>query len=181
MIFCEECFYDNEIRARISATGRRGSCPTCGANNAFIYDTEEEEYLQGIFDRIVSIYTPKDALPDGFPTSKQTLIKHELLTNWRIFNGLNSEQVYDIVTKVSADLYDSSPELFDNPVANIQISDSEYLRYNSILRDNTWEAFVESIKHDNRFHTDHTNTDKLEIYCSYIRKVYKQGTIFYRG
>ena len=181
MIFCEECFYDTEIRARISAAGKRGSCPICGANNGFIYDTEEEDYLRGIFDRIISIYTPKNALPDEFPISKHTLIKHELLTNWRIFNDLNSEQVYDIITTLSSELYDNSPELFDDPVANIQIRDPIYLRENSILRDNTWKAFVESLKHDNRFHTDYTNTEKLETYCSYIRKVYKQGSVFYRG
>lgn len=151
MIFCSECFYDTEIKARIIAANKNGNCSMCSGDNVNIYDAEEDMYLQGIFDKIILIYTPKDALPAEFPASKQTLIKDELMSNWRIFKGLKPEQIYRIITTLSAELYANSPELFDAPIANIQLNDPAYLKDNSILRDNTWESFVSSLKYENRF------------------------------
>ena len=57
MIICNECFYDTEIKARILAANKMGSCPMCDIDNVFIYNTEEDTYLKGIFDKIISIYT----------------------------------------------------------------------------------------------------------------------------
>lgn len=55
------------------------------------------------------------------------------------------------------------------------------MKIHSILRGHSWEEFVESIKHDNRFHTQLINTDKLETYLSYLRKDYEKGKSMYRG
>ena len=82
---------------------------------------------------------------------------------------------------LSPDLYSSTPELIDAPVVNQIEMDKEALKENSILKGYTWEQFVEALKHENRFHTNHINTDILKVFCSFIRKGYKAGTKFYRG
>ncbi len=64
--------------------------------------------------------------------------------------------------------------MFDKPIINVQINDIDYLRENSILKDNNWGNFVEALKHENRFHTNHMNKKILEVFCSYIRKTYKK-------
>lgn len=104
-----------------------------------------------------------------------------LIKNWRIFNNLNSEQVYNIIRELSSELYVASPELFDTPVANMQLYDTQYLKENSILKEYSWNDFVTALKHENRFHTNHINTEILRVFCSYIRKLYKKGECFFRG
>lgn len=181
MIICRHCFCDSEIRARITSHSHRGKCPTCGEHDSFLYDTEKESYLNGIFDKIISIYSPSEELPEGFPVAKKAYIKDELLKNWNIFHISNAEIVYEIVKALSPDLYSVSPQLFDTPVANLHLLEPEYFQQNSILCDNTWDDFVESLKHENRFHTNYINTEVLKVFCSYIRKAYKAGQVFYRG
>lgn len=181
MIICSNCFCDLEIKNRIESHARSGSCPTCGKTSAKIYDTDEDDYLNGIFDKIISLYTPRAILPAHYPVSKQSLIKDELSTNWRIFNGLDPAKIYDIIKSLSFDIYISSPELFDDLVANTKIDDSDYLKRNSMLKEYSWDSFVEALKHENRFHTNHMNTDIFRVFCTYIRKSYKKGARFYRG
>ena len=104
-----------------------------------------------------------------------------MLNTWHIFNKLSEEQVYQITVELSMDLYKESPELFDAPIINTQAFDESCLKDNSILKGYLWEDFVNSLKYKNRFHTNYINTDILKIFCSYIRKPYKIGSIFYRG
>lgn len=56
-----------------------------------------------------------------------------------------------------------------------------YLREHALLKNNNWDAFVEEIKTKNRFHSKLINFDILEKYCSFIRKPYKKGKLFYRA
>lgn len=58
---------------------------------------------------------------------------------------------------------------------------SDYIRNHSLLKMNSWEGFVSDLKTQNRFHTNYINLEILEKFCSYIRKPYKKGTMFYRG
>lgn len=181
MIICSECFLDDEISLIIKSLNNRGMCPTCGKRNSFIYDTETDDQLNNIFDDLISIYSTMDSLPADFPKSDLHLLKDELQANWNIFDKLTSAQIYCILVELSKDMYSEYPNLFDLPVGNPKKYDSQYLSMNSILRTNQWDEFVKALKYDNRFHTDHVNTDILDIFCSYIRKTYHAGAIFYRG
>ena len=181
MIICSNCFCDTEIRSRIESRCQKGLCRVCNKSDAFIYDTEKEDYLKGIFDNIINIYTPTFILPKGSVTARQTFLKDELLKNWTIFNELSSEQVYSIVKELSPDLYQESPDMFDSPIANMHLDDLDYLKENSMLKEFDWSQFVQALKHENRFHTNYMNTQILDVFCSYIRKPYKTGIKFYRG
>jgi hypothetical protein len=181
MILCSDCFCDLEIKGRIDSHLKPGDCHICRKQSTYIYDTNVDNYLNGIFDKVISIYTAQESLPEYISVARQSLIKDELIKNWRIFNNLNSEQVYNIFRELSSELYVASPELFDTPVANMQLYDTQYLKENSILKEYSWNDFVTALKHENRFHTNHINTEILRVFCSYIRKLYKKGECFFRG
>ena len=59
--------------------------------------------------------------------------------------------------------------------------DNVYLQSHALLKNNDWDAFVTEIKTKNRYHSKLINFDILEKYCSFIRKTYKTGDLFYRA
>lgn len=150
-----------------------GNCPTCKSEEQFLYDTESDEYLNGIFDKLILIYSPEK--------DEGKFIKNELLESWDIFAEIEPDHVYEIIKNISKELYFDSPELFEDKVINTHLHDFEYLKHNSMLQGKSWHSFVQSLKHENRFHTKDFNTEILEVFCTYIRKVYKVGQKFYRG
>jgi len=181
MIFCSKCFCDMEIKPIIEGLRQRGNCSVCGSHDAFIYDTEKNDALTESFNELVSIYTPAKSLPAEFPKLEVDLLKVKLLTDWNIFNGLSSSNVYNIITNICRERYQQIPELFDSSVGIAELYSAEHIKKHSLLKMNSWEEFVFDLKTRNRFHTNYINLEILEKFCSYIRKPYKKGTIFYRG
>ncbi|OEF97873.1 RES family NAD+ phosphorylase [Desulfuribacillus alkaliarsenatis] len=181
MICCEKCFCDSELIGRIKSLRQYGDCSICGSTEIFIYNSDINTQLIECFDEFLNIYTPIQLLPDNYPKSETFLLKDELFAKWGIFNNLNTSQIYEIITKICKEKYQFTPELFDYPVMIEDSYNLEYLKGHSILRDNSWENFVTALKRHNRFHTNIINLDILKRYCSYIRKPYKKGTLFYRG
>lgn len=188
MIFCSECFKDTQIKAIITGYGDlkeehfKGTCPICGARNVVIYDTQKDTSLTDFFDELISIYTPGKLLPANFPKSEKHMLSDELKNEWNIFSDkINSRDIYNIIKSVSPHLYESSPELFDNTIGVAEKYEKESLKEYSILGGNTWDDFVYSIKHNNRFHTQMVNTEKLKMYLLNLRKYYSKGNVFFRG
>lgn len=176
-----KCFNDQEIVSRIESFKKYGDCNITGRKNVLVYDTDSDDYLQGIFNKVLSSYTTDKNIIDNTAADKKVFIKDDILQKWNIFNEINASQAYQILKALSSDLYESNPALFDEPVVDIALSDTPYLERSSILKGKNWEDFVNELKHDNRFHTNFINEDKFKILCTYMRKVYKKGTKFYRG
>ncbi|MHB8065528.1 MAG: RES family NAD+ phosphorylase [Ruminiclostridium sp.] len=181
MIFCNKCFSDYELIGAIERLGQKGTCQLCGLSNVYIYDTEKNSQLSELFDEFISIYTTANLLPAEYPKAEMNQLKYELLYKWNIFNNIDAKNIYKIITCTCHEKYQQSPELFDNSVGIAEFYDEDYLRKNSLLRTNNWDNFVKSVKTQNRFHTNLINLDILERFCSFIRKPYKRGSIFYRG
>ena len=187
MIFCDECFKDEQIKsiivgATLNDHRSKGNCPICGKKNVFLYDTEKDRSLDGFFDELINIYTPKDLLPPDYPISDVHMIADELKNEWNIFSDdIKSSDIYNIIKSLSTRLYSEANNYFSSPVGVPEKYDKEYLKIHSILVGHSWDEFVESIKHENRFHTQLINTDKLETYLSYLRKDYEKGIVMYRG
>ena len=181
MIICSRCFRDIEIKAVIDHTGEIGNCQICGSTNVSIYDTEKNIKLTELFEDLVSIYSPIRMLPASYPRAEVSLLKDELLNNWNIFANLSSSKVYSIITAICKEKYEDTPELFDQPVGIVELHDDDYISAHSLLKANSWESFTDNIKKVNRFHSNYINLDILEKFCSYIRKSYKKGEIFFRG
>lgn len=183
MKFCSHCIADAELRPIIEGLGQmEHSCPLCKKRKAYIYDTEVNGELTGYFEQLLEIYTPSALLPDGFPDGEKRLLVTELTDRWHLFSDKRTPtEVYHMVKALCGEQYDRSPGLFDSPVGIAELGDVEFLRAHSLLRTNSWDDFVDSVKRRNRFHTRLIDLSILERYCSFIRKVYKKGSVFYRG
>lgn len=181
MKICINCFCVSDIKSRIESYDTKGSCDICGRKDAYIYDTETDVYLNGILDNIINLYIPVSSLGNAPKAEDCVYIKNEFIENWNIFNNLSASKVHTIIKALSKELYSETPELIDEPVVNQLTMDSEYFKANSLLKEYSWEQFVEALKHENRFHTNYIDTTILEIFCSFIRKSYKTGKRFYRG
>lgn len=180
MVICERCFCDTEVISVIRNKAEIGDCPLCKCKNVHIYDTDKYEDLSMMFDELISIYTPVSLLPDSYPKSDTRLLKTELINNWNIFNKKSESDVYNIITAICKEKYEYNAELFDQPVGIQELYDQEYLSKHSLLTTNSWDDFVEALKTKNRFHTHYVDLNLLERFCSYIRKPYKMGEMFYR-
>lgn len=187
MIFCDECFKDEQIKsiivgATLNDHRSKGNCPICGKKNVFLYNTDKDSKLNDFFYELINIYTPQDLLPSDYPSNDVHMIADELKNEWNIFSDeLKTSDIYNIIKTLSPKIYSETPNYFISPVGVPEKYNQEYLKIHSILRGHSWEEFVESIKHDNRFHTQLINTDKLETYLSYLRKDYEKGKSMYRG
>lgn len=183
MRFCNKCFADKEVQSVIESLGQHSDeCETCGRRDVYIYDTDINSELVGLFEELINVYTPARLLPERVSRGELNLIKDELADNWHIFHSkLSKTKIYNIVKSICAENYAETPELFDAPVGIAERYDSEELILHSLLYNYTWEEFVESLKFHNRFHSRHMNLKLFEQFCSFIRKGYKQGTIFYRA
>lgn len=183
MIFCEHCFRDKEVASiiRSVSTGIVGICPTCQKRNTYLYDTATQSELTPYFEELLNIYSPASALPENYPKAERRSLIDDLSERWGIFADIPRSKVYDILTAICQDLYSSSPELFDGMIGIPELYDSNYLKEHALLKNNDWDAFVNEIKTKNRFHSKLINFDILERYCSFIRKIHKAGTMFYRA
>lgn len=183
MKFCSNCIDDTELKPIIEGLGRvENSCPICKKRNAIIYDTDFDTRLNESFEHLLDIYTPADMLPPDFPTTEKNMLSSELIDRWHIFSVMmNPTDVYNIIRSICSEKYADNPRLFDAPIGIAELTDDEFLEKHSMLRKNTWSDFVDSVKNQNRFHTTHIDLTILERYCTFIRKVYKKGSTFFRA
>ncbi len=181
MIFCENCFVDEEIKSIIKECGNLGECEICHSKDVYVYNTDENEELTYLFDEFIGIFTAEDYLSDQYPKENLRLLSDELLLNWNIFNDKSAFEIDRMIHAICYEKYQYNPEIFDKKVGLSELYEDDYLKGHSLLTNKTWENFVYSLKHKNRFHTNYLNLDLLEKFCSFIRKPYKKGQLFYRG
>lgn len=183
MIFCEHCFNDKELASIVSSVSASsvGECPVCHHQNAHLYDTATQTDLTPYFEELLNIYTPSAMLPDSYPKAETRSLIDDLKERWNIFSEISRMDVYKILRSICQELYESFPELFDGTVGIPELYDNEYIQDHSLLKNNNWDAFVLEIKTKNRFHSKLINFDILKKYCSFIRKTYKAGSLFYRA
>lgn len=182
MIFCSNCFTDREIQDIIIGLGNLGECPICKKHHTYIYDTEKNTELTEWFESLIEIYTPLSLLPTDFPKENSQLLKEELKQNWNIFNvKLSGANIYKILKCICSDLYITTPKLFDEPIAIKELTDEEYIKNNSIIKNNSWEDFVDCIKYESRFHIDCISPNIFDDFFNISKTNYKAGQIFYRA
>lgn len=181
MYIGECCFNDPEIVGRIISHKKKGSCAITGTEDDFVYDTVSDDYLNGIFNKLIKIYVPADIYPKPITADKKVFIKDDIPKKWDIFKNVDSTQIYKILITLSSELYNEEPCLFDEPVVDGSFDDEKFVDENSILKNADWSNFVNTLKHKNRFHTNCVNIENLYKICTYIRKPYKKGDKFFRG
>ena len=183
MVFCDCCFKDKEISAivRTFPMGTLGKCPVCGSDSGALYDTEKQADLTPYFEDLIRIYSPDASLPKEYPKPERRTLIDELNERWHVFNEIPRKVQYEIITAICQDLYITAPSLFDGLVGIPELYNASYLQRHALLKNSTWESFVEEIETKNRYHSKLINFDILKKYCSFIRKKYKAGECFYRA
>ena len=183
MIFCDNCFKDKEISSIVRAVSNRvkGRCPICGRENVVLYNSDMQNDLTPYFEDLVGIYSPDAFLPDYYPKSEKRTLIDELNERWSIFTNIPRSAQYQIITSICHELYSTMPTLFDGLVGIPELYDTSYLYDHALLKNCSWEAFVDEIKTKNRYHSKLINFEILEKYCSFIRKKYKANECFYRA
>lgn len=183
MIFCEHCLNDKEIASIICAISASnvGECPVCHHREGHLYDTSIQTELTPYFEELLNIYTPSTMLPDTYPRAETRSLIDDLKDRWNIFSEIPRTQIYEIIKSVCSEFYANVPELFDGTVGIPELYDSAYLNDHALLKNNDWDSFVTEIKTKNRYHSKLINFGILEKYCSFIRKTYKAGDLFYRA
>lgn len=183
MIICEHCFKDDEIASIIRSVAviRIGTCPCCKNKNGCLYDTSTQNELTPYFEELLDIYAPVSVLQDSYPKETCRSIIDELITRWNIFSTPVYDKIHDIIVAICPDYCDDNKALFAEMVGIPELYDDEYLKEHALLKNQNWDVFVTEIKTQNRYHSKLINFDILEKYCSFIRKAYKKGSLFYRA
>lgn len=178
---CEKCFLPLEIKSMIKSLDKIGNCNICHSEDVYIYNLKEDERLDSKFNDILSIFRLRAELPEEFPPQKLFMIKDEFSKNWNIFNGLTSEQIYLLLKHLLEENYPEKISLLNNTVGILEHMNRDYLEDESLLKNYSWEEFIQYIKHKNRFHSNHINYKILKIYLEGLATTINKGEIFYRG
>lgn len=178
---CEKCFKSEEIKSIIISLNNTGNCDFCGSRGIKIYNLVEDKGLAEPFNILLSIFEGKDdLLKDSYPANKLISIKYEFEHRWNIFNNYSSDNVYVFLNELLKYDYPDKLQLLNDQVGIREWMNSSFLEENSILKGITWDDFVECIKFENRFHSNHINLEVLERYIDKISGVI-ESEIYYRG
>ncbi|SFK55977.1 RES domain-containing protein [Marinilactibacillus piezotolerans] len=169
MRFCDECFKSKQIKDIIQSGNEKGNCelnPT--HKNVFICDTNENEeitlYVKDFLRQIIELYEVVSELPDDFPSAKTKLIKDSLKNDWPIFE-IESEKIYNLLSYLFDGNSDLDTRVLDSPVGIIEDMNTES-HHLLISGNNDWDAFIEEITYENRFHQKLMNNKTLEHFIS---------------
>lgn len=177
---CTNCFADSEIKAIIESDRINGDCDFCNSKNVSIYEIGKDTRLSELLNDVLDVYTPISSLPLPFSGVVALPLSETLYQNWNIFS-LKPNKIHALIREICADRYNDTPDLFSDSVIVLQSTDADYMDNNSVLRNSNWNNFLESIKHNNRFHNDDINKDILTTFLECIKKTYPIGSVFYRA
>lgn len=162
-----DCFTDMQLRSIIKSENKKGYCDIQDKDKVYIYDTNisHENDLHDNILSILDVYTPKSEFHSPIPSEYFGKIEYKIKENWNIFS-VGPENIKKIILSICHDDYKESDKLFQEDVAMMALTDSEFLSKNRITKDKTWNDFSKIIKYGNRFHHN-INLDILkELFLS---------------
>lgn len=179
MLICHNCFSDTEIKSIIKSLNKRSKCDICGKLDYCIdseTDLEEWAQIKDYLFQILEIYSSEDILPKDFPTEKMYTVSYLFSSRWRILNSdLNKNQTVRILKTFGIDFNENKK------IGNRLLLDKDYLRKNSILRDSTWNDFLQALKYKNRFHLKYFNEEILTSFFRCFQTNIPKNSEYVRG
>ena len=182
MFCCERCFDDLELKAMIKSRQNKGGCDFCHSKGVWICNLDNDNDFREQFEKLIDMYDivkddEGEVLGDVAPLEKQ------LCTNWDIFSELicDKNNVKNLIIHLLSDRYDTQPDFFDKDVAVVVGNKKSYFAQYSMLGELKWEAFVDQLKYENRFHTNVVNYKVLDEIIRQMRTPVKKGTLFFRS
>lgn len=182
MICCVECFKDSELRAIIESFKVIGDCEVCGHKKVFIYDTATNNRLTELLEGLIEIYTPISDMSEELQENRAdfSLLKDALHEDWNIFN-IDRSKAYMLIKEICKNKYKENPKHFEEAVGISRMYDEEFKEEFSILKNSTWDAFTNEIRHQNRYHVKLFNEKIFEEIIGYASTSYEQGQLFFRA
>ncbi|QQC72711.1 RES family NAD+ phosphorylase [Lactococcus garvieae] len=183
MIFCNKCFKLEEIHQIIGTDNvEYGQCEADKSHGrSIVIDTEKDhetmDNIRNIITPILELYKSSENLPNDFPRPLKASIDVSLRERWPIFN-IDTQGVRYFLELLYTDSNDLKLELLGSIVGIPQeIDENPDFR---LLKTGTWDDFVTSIKHENRFFSDAINLNILEEFIRRSARVLSFPTPFYR-
>jgi hypothetical protein len=177
---CVNCFLDPDIKEIIEKSGIIGDCDYCEAKSVLVYPVRDNRAISDMLTELLTIFDVKDNFSPLYPSDRILPIADMLIQELQIFN-CEPGIALDLLKVLCEDTYNDNPRLFRVPLGIAALNDEEFLKDNVLLGGHTWEQFVETIKHQNRFFSNMFNTDVLQRFFSFITKRIAAGTTFYRA
>lgn len=178
---CVNCFVSSEIKGIIKSMDNTGNCDFCKSINVNTYNLDTDEGIEELFFNMLTIFKPShELISDGFPRRKLISLKDEFERKWNVFNKFDNQKIYIFLEALLSKKYPEKVSLLDTQVGIIEWMNQEYLEKNSVLKGSSWDEFVNYIKHENRFHSNHINYDVLKDYIKKLT-ITIEGETFYRG
>jgi hypothetical protein len=154
-----------EIKSIIKSYNIIGNCDFCGMNNVRIYNLNNDNGLDELFNNVLSIFKiGTDLISDGYSPYKLISIKDEFEKKWNIFNNLDGNKIHQFLDALLREKHPDKIPLLNNQVGIVEWMNESYLKNNSVLKGCSWKDFVRYIKHENRFHSNHINYEVLKDY-----------------
>ena len=158
-----DCFQDVQLRSIIESENQIGHCNVQDMDNVLIYDTEKSQSndLEANMVSIISLYVPGDEVENN-NRQRFDKIENRLREDWRIFSpALETEQIRRIILAICKNEYTESDSIFQDSVGLSVLGDSQFLRDKCLTREESWIAFSQALKHEQRFHK-HLNLEVLQ-------------------
>ena len=137
--------------------------------------------MESLFEDLLRIY---DSSCDAkrIDNAKCFDLLDDINLRWGIFaKDVSRKLQIDILKSLTKDAGVVRQKLFDGDVFLPGAYEDDFLRESTLLRGSEWNQFADEIKIKNRYYSRVVNTELLQKYCSYIRKLYKKGSVFYRA
>ncbi len=177
---CINCFSDPDIKEIIEKLGAVGNCDYCEAKSIFIYSIKNDRTISDMLTELLAIFDVSDNFSPSYPADRIFSIADMLIQELRIFN-CEAGIAIDLLKTLCEGTYNDNPKLFRVPVGVAALNDNTFLKDNVLLGGYTWEQFVETIKHQNRFFSNIFNIDVLQRFFPFITRKIASGTTFFRA
>lgn len=178
---CPNCFCD-PIAADIVrelAHDDAGDCDFCGSRDVPVVELSPECELYGYFEAMLEVFGPvSESVMPSSPLSPQPLA-HATNSLWNIF-AIDTSKIEEFLCAMfEGEGWYAELTSHDVVVAPHHGQD-DFAKY-SLFGSGTWERFVDSIKHDLRFHTRIENEGLFEQVCRAISRLVQRDELWYRA
>ncbi|WP_176756765.1 RES domain-containing protein [Selenomonas ruminantium] len=150
---------------------QKGKCDFCYSKNVPIIGIDDDNQVVRSIMALLDLYEVSNV--EGAKS-----IEDALCDDWKIFN-LNKNDTRKLIEAICENNSFRDSILHDKVIIP-ELNEEEFLNEHSITGGLSWDEFADYIKNVNRFHTNF-NSGEFASYLSALVKVYKRGTVFYRG
>lgn len=183
MICCTECFNDKEVKGAIQSLNHKGTCPLCGTEQTWIYDSDTDlgdSDFEELLISIIEIYKFEEELSSNVPIEALKPLEEHMQEDWNIFQ-IEKKGIRQIIEKIIETSMDIDERILSQNVAIPELYDESYLEENSIFGKYQWDDFKKYLRNENRFHSKYIKPSILEEVLKDTICTIQEGTAMYRA